>query len=231
MTNPEFAALVRNIEPLRACFIIEASSGALHREFRRGALSVEPGVIARAVAGLSRAQTDIVGLAEPATLTTLEWPGVTVIVRSVSATALVVFFFEPEMSLGLARMHITNVVDQLGAQLPAAHPATMPAIPAVPSKAALPTVGAPEPAAPTPPIARSTLDPTEVPAVGGTRAEKLLDYLDGNAPDTHAALLRVSLQTGLPLSLLKTPERLSGEEFDQVTASVRRILGVEQLPL
>lgn len=232
MTNPEFAALVRTIEPLRACFIIEASSGALHREFRRGALSVEPELVARAVAGLARAQTDIVGLAQPATLTTLEWPGVTVIVRSVSAAALVVFFFDPEMSLGLARMHVTNVVDQLDAHLPSTHSATVLSIPAVPP----PTVPPPKPEIPPPPAPRSTRGTSEVPVAagsptGGSKAGKLLEYLDGNAPDTHAALLRVSLQTGLPLSLLKTPERLSGEEFDQVTASVRRILGVEQLPL
>ncbi len=230
MTNPEFAALVRTIEPLRACFIIEASSGALHREFRRGALTVEPDVVARAVAGLARAQTDIVGSSEPATLTTLEWPGVTVIVRSVSASALVVFFFDAEMSLGLARMHITNVVDQLDAQLPVAHAPTVRAIPAVsPRRDPVAKVDAPEPEPA--PAAKSTRATAELPVVGGSRAGKLLEYLDGNAPDTHAALLRVSLQTGLPLSLLKTPERLSGEEFDQVTASVRRILGVEQLPL
>ncbi len=229
MTNPEFAALVRTIEPLRACFIIEASSGALHREFCRGVMSVESDVIARAIAGLARAQTDIVGSSEPATLTTLEWPGVTVLVRSVSAAALVVFFFDAEISLGLARMHLTNVVDQLGAHLPAAHSATVRAMPAVsPAKVSAPAVDASGPALPPATVAPSA---AELPAAGTTGAEKLLHYLDDNAPDPHAALLRVSLQTGLPLSLLKTPERLSGEEFDQVTASVRRILGVEQLPL
>ncbi len=231
MTNPEFAALVRSIKPLRACFIIEASSGALHREFQRGALSVEPDVVARAVAGLARAQTDLVGFAEAATLTTLEWPGVTVIVRSVSVSALVVFFFEPEIALGLARMHITNVVDRLDAFLPVPRSATVLAIPAVAPAASVPAPATPPPTAAPPNEATSTRSKAESPAPGAARAEKLLEYLDQNAPDTHAALLRVSLQTGLPLSLLKTPGRLSGEEFDQVTASVRRILGVEQLPL
>ncbi|MGH1348314.1 MAG: hypothetical protein ACRBN8_42560 [Nannocystales bacterium] len=236
MTNPEFAALVRTIEPLRACFIIEASSGALHREFRRGALTVEPDVVARAVAGLARAQTELVGSSEPATLTTLEWPGVTLIVRSVSASALVVFFFDAEMSLGLARMHITNVLDQLDSHLPVAHATTVREMPAVPASLAYstpepePAIERPQPAAAPAPAPEPTAT-DELPAPGGSRAGKLLGYLDDNAPDTHAALLRVSLQTGLPLSLLKTPERLSGEEFDQVTASVRRILGVEQLPL
>lgn len=223
MTNTDFAALVRGIEPLRACFIVEAASGALHREFSRGPMAVEPAVVARAVAGLARAQTDVVGLAEPATLCTLEWPSVRVIVRSVSASALVVFFFNADTKLGVARMHITNVVDRLDAMLPTTRPQTMRSMPAV----APSTYAEPEPSpAPEPEPA-----PEPAPAQEESRGQRLLAYLDENAPDTHAALLRVSLQTGLPLSLLKSPEKLSGDEFEQVTASVRRILGVEQLPL
>lgn len=60
---------------------------------------------------------------------------------------------------------------------------------------------------------------------------KLLAYLDRYAPDTHAALLRVSLQTGLPVTLLRQPDNLSADEFSQVSESVRNILGVEQLNL
>ena len=223
MTNTDFAALVRGIEPLRACFIVEAASGALHREFTRGPMAVEPSVVARAVAGLARAQTDIVGLAEPATLCTLEWPSARVIVRSVSASALVVFFFDADTKLGVARMHITNVVDRLDAMLPDARSQTMRSMPAVaPSRYT-------EPEPPPPPDPEPAPEPA--PAQEASRGQRLLAYLDENAPDTHAALLRVSLQTGLPLSLLKSPEKLSGDEFEQVTASVRRILGVEQLPL
>ena len=66
-----------------------------------------------------------------------------------------------------------------------------------------------------------------VPSMGS----KLLAYLDRYAPDTHAALLRVSLQTGLPVTLLRQPDNLSADEFSQVSESVRNILGVEQLNL
>ncbi|MFN3182373.1 MAG: hypothetical protein ACE37F_10280 [Nannocystaceae bacterium] len=145
MTNPDFAALVRGIEPLRACFIVEAASGALHREFTRGPMPVEPAAVARAVAGLARAQTDIVGLAEPATLCTLEWPSVRVIVRSVSASALVIFFFEADTKLGVARMHITNIVDELDALLPSTRPQTMRAMPSVAAPADVEPSPAPEP--------------------------------------------------------------------------------------
>jgi predicted regulator of Ras-like GTPase activity (Roadblock/LC7/MglB family) len=65
----------------------------------------------------------------------------------------------------------------------------------------------------------------------GSRGQRLLEVLDRYAPDTHAALLRVSLQTGLPLSLLRAPDRLSSEEFEAVASSVRRILGLERLDL
>jgi hypothetical protein len=61
------------------------------------------------------------------------------------------------------------------------------------------------------------------------KGTRLLKYLDTHAPDTHAALLRVSLQTGLPLTLLRMPDSLSDDEFAQVEESVRRILGVDQL--
>lgn len=211
MTSHDLASVVRDIEPLRACLIVEARSGALHEAFRREGVPADPEAVARAVAGLARAQTDVVELSEAPQLTTLEWPDVTVVVRSVSAAALVVFFFEPSVSLGMLRMHVTNVVDAVAPLLPTVGAPTaraMPAVPRAPSEASSSSEG----------------------SIASRRAGKLLAYLDAEAPDTHAALLRVSLQTGLPLSVLETPERLSDDEFAQVTASVRRILGVEQLP-
>lgn len=62
-----------------------------------------------------------------------------------------------------------------------------------------------------------------------SRGQRLLDYLKRYAPDTHTALLRVSLQTGLPLGLLTDPDSLSDAEFGQVTTSVRQILGLDHL--
>ena len=57
----------------------------------------------------------------------------------------------------------------------------------------------------------------------------VLQFLERNAPDTHAALLRVSLQTGLPMALLRAPESLSEAELESVSTSVRQILGVQSL--
>jgi hypothetical protein len=64
-----------------------------------------------------------------------------------------------------------------------------------------------------------------------SRGQRLLDYLERYAPDTHAALLRVSLQTGLPLALLRDPDRLADDEFNQVIGAARQILGLEHLAI
>jgi predicted regulator of Ras-like GTPase activity (Roadblock/LC7/MglB family) len=113
---------------------------------------------------------------------------------------------------------------------PAAAPAPKP-VAAKPTPTPVAAKPAPKPAAPTPaakPAETKGSSPSgdQDATPKGTR---LLKYLDTHAPDTHAALLRVSLQTGLPLTLLRMPDSLSDDEFAQVEESVRRILGVDQL--
>jgi hypothetical protein len=63
------------------------------------------------------------------------------------------------------------------------------------------------------------------------KGARLIKYLGEHTSDTHAALLRVSLQTGLPLTRLRDPGKLSEEEYAKVEESVRLILGVDQLTL
>ncbi|GAB4559854.1 MAG: hypothetical protein Tsb0020_06060 [Haliangiales bacterium] len=115
-----------------------------------------------------------------------------------------------------------------------------PAAPATTAPAPKPAVtakpAAPKPAAPAPrPTTKPAVPTAPSPAASGgdqdatPKGTRLLKYLDTHAPDTHAALLRVSLQTGLPLTLLRMPDSLSDDEFAQVEESVRRILGVDQL--
>ncbi len=208
-SDVDLADLVGDIEPLLACFIVESRSGALHRQFRRGELSVQPEEVARTVAGLARAQTDLVGHSRPAAMCTLEWPDVVVVVRSVSAEALVVFFFRPEIGLGMARMQITQLLDVLGPLLPALGTHTLRSFPAL-SSADIPP----------PPTVEfddleadqdaSRLEPGLDPESDASpealgRGRKLLDYLDDHAPDTHAALLRVSLADGPPAVALGDP--------------------------
>lgn len=58
-----------------------------------------------------------------------------------------------------------------------------------------------------------------------------MKYLDEHAPDTHAVLLRVSVQTGLSVERLRAPGTLTDTELGQVEEAVRRILGVDQINL
>jgi hypothetical protein len=58
-----------------------------------------------------------------------------------------------------------------------------------------------------------------------------MKYLNEHAPDTHAALMRVSLQTGLSLNRLNSPDSFSDEEYARVEESVRRVLGVDSINL
>jgi hypothetical protein len=58
-----------------------------------------------------------------------------------------------------------------------------------------------------------------------------MKVLAERTPDTHAALMRVSLQTGLSLNRLNSPEGFSAEEYARVEESVRRILGVDSIKL
>jgi len=63
------------------------------------------------------------------------------------------------------------------------------------------------------------------------RGVLVMNFLGRYAPDPHAVLMRVSLQTKFPLDLLEEPERLSPEQAVQVEETACRILGIEAMNL
>lgn len=63
------------------------------------------------------------------------------------------------------------------------------------------------------------------------RAVRVLEFLQRYAPDPHASLLRVSLQTGVPLETLARPEALAAEQLAAVERSIADILGIDELHL
>ncbi len=63
------------------------------------------------------------------------------------------------------------------------------------------------------------------------RALRVADFLARYAPDPHTALQRAALRSGIPLELLKSPERLSPEQLEIFERSVQDILGLETLSL
>lgn len=69
-----------------------------------------------------------------------------------------------------------------------------------------------------------TFKPTERP-----KSVRVIDYLRRYAPDPHAALLRVSLRTGLPMDVLNSPETFTEAQTNLVANTVRDLLGLEEL--
>jgi predicted regulator of Ras-like GTPase activity (Roadblock/LC7/MglB family) len=63
------------------------------------------------------------------------------------------------------------------------------------------------------------------------RGVRVMSFLNRYAPDPHAVLLRVSLRTKLPVSLLETPEKLSAQQVAQVEQTACGILGIESMNL
>ena len=61
-----------------------------------------------------------------------------------------------------------------------------------------------------------------------SRAVRLLEYLQQNAPDPHVSLLRLSLRTGIALERLDRPDLLTDEQVETMAASVRDIVGPDQ---
>ncbi len=61
------------------------------------------------------------------------------------------------------------------------------------------------------------------------KSVRVIDYLRRYAPDPHAALLRVSLRTGIPMDVLNAPEAFTEAQTSLVANTVRDILGLEEL--
>ena len=63
------------------------------------------------------------------------------------------------------------------------------------------------------------------------RAIRIAEFLTRYAPDTHTALQRAALRSGIAFDLLQTPEHLSPAEVSAFERSVCDILGLESLNL
>ena len=179
---------------------------------------------------------------------TLELPAGLIILRRTQDKGFVVgYVFERGTAVGWTRLNVARTFRTIESNLQAHLDDTSgpidedvveititpddPPEPAPPPPAAPPPRAATKPPPPRaatkpPPPRAATQPPAPAASAGGlSKGARLMQFLDENAPDTHAALLRVSLQTGLPLTLLRTPDNLSDAEYNKVAESVRLILG------
>jgi hypothetical protein len=63
------------------------------------------------------------------------------------------------------------------------------------------------------------------------RAVRIAEFLTRYAPDTHTALHRAALRSGIALDVLRTPEYLAPSQVELFERSVCDILGLESLNL
>lgn len=140
------------------------------------------------------------------------------------------YIFDKDTALGWIRLQVDRTFPMIEqalqsamAQMGAEQVADIPAPAAIEDDYDEPeiTMVAEEPAAAPPPPPPPAADD------GLSKGARLMKYLEEHAPDTHAALLRVSLQTGLPLTRLRSPDSLSDAEYTKVAESVRLIVGVK----
>lgn len=61
------------------------------------------------------------------------------------------------------------------------------------------------------------------------RAVRLLEFFRRYAPDPHASMLRLSLRTGISLERLESPEAFDDTQVEVLAASVRDILGQDNV--
>ena len=146
--------------------------------------------------------------------------------------------FAENIPLGLARVQVEAVVrllrESVGEEtqsLPTARPEPLPSPPSPLPPPAAPSVTREErPHIPPTPVSR-TPHPRSPSSVEDSRprAVRLLEFLRRYAPDPHVTMLRLSLRTGIALEQLDRPEELDVSQVDQLAASVRDIIGQEQL--
>lgn len=158
------------------------------------------------------------------------------------------FVFDRSTSLGLARIQIRDMLVELEPAMragavkpkpPAAVPLPVPVAeqittinPAI-TTVNQPAVNVPEPmpiaTAVAPPSVAASAELSTVSDAGRPRAVRLLEFLHRYAPDPHVSMLRLSLRTGIALEKLDRPELLTNEQVEAMAASVRDIIGQEQL--
>ncbi len=63
------------------------------------------------------------------------------------------------------------------------------------------------------------------------RGVRLVEFVRRYAPDPHAAILRISVRTGLTTEQLDAAENLQDADIDKIEAAARRILGLNQINL
>jgi predicted regulator of Ras-like GTPase activity (Roadblock/LC7/MglB family) len=161
--------------------------------------------------------------AQPMTLTVESEDALLVIAR-LSRDMVGCFVFDRSAPLGLIRVQVRqlseHIKQSISDSLPPSERQPKERPSSIPPVAALPLRSQPSPSA----SGTEDLRPPQWP-----RGARLIELLKRRVPDAHAALLRLSLRTGISVEALDHADRLDDSQVELVEASVRDILGHEQL--
>lgn len=236
-------ALADGIDLLDAILVLHLADAHLHASWVRPEGGVRPDEVITTLRDAYRvaqfASRRLLGgldrrVESPAPVLSIELPLRTVLLRRIR-THLVVCIFDAAMPLGMARLIASRIAAALEPELPAAPEPTRPA-PVVVS--ATPPAAQVSDAADQPPTTlsfgaglprRSRPPPPRLPEVD--RANRLLAYLEAQAPEPHVAKLRLALRAGLTPAALERPESLGPEAMALIETAVEEILGVDRAEL
>jgi len=120
---------------------------------------------------------------------TIEGANVLVVLRELDEHFVCCALFDREAPLGMIRLHLKVVIEQVRAALP-------------------------------------KLELTQL-----SPGARVVQFIERYAPDPHAALLRISTRTHIPLEQLRTPDALTAQQVTAIEEAAKRILGLENIHL
>lgn len=224
---------------LQVLVVLSLPEGAVVADWSRASFDSE-GLANRMGSFLRAGQlvARLAGQSRPPKATWLDTDEGAVVVAPLGGERAVGCVFDENVPLGLARVQVEAVVRALRENLeeepralPTARPEPLAPSPAPPPPPVAPSVTREErPQIPPIPVSRTPAPRTPSSIEDSRpRAVRLLEFLRRYAPDPHVTMLRLSLRTGIALEQLDRPEELDVGQVDQLAASVRDIIGQEQL--
>ncbi|GAB4109962.1 MAG: hypothetical protein OHK0013_45730 [Sandaracinaceae bacterium] len=120
---------------------------------------------------------------------TVEGADVLVVLKELNEHFVCCALFDREAPLGMIRLHLRIVIEQVRAALPK--------------------------------IDLAHLSP----------GARIVQFIERYAPDAHAALLRISTRTRIPVEQLRAPDTLTAAQVSDIEDAAKRILGLENIHL
>ncbi len=181
---------VKDIDGLQAVFVLTFPDGNLYSSWTSPHSSIDTESTAGYLGDLIRANRKVIkqlDIPENVQITIESQPFV-LLVKEINKYFDIVTIFNRSVSLGIMRMELKNLIEQIEPHLKTVTPSAL------------------------------------------NEGVKLINFLKRYSIDTHVALDRLSLVTGIDVSKFHNPMGLTEEEIEKVREGVKYILGLQKLP-